>query len=63
MTTVLYSIIACGTLSIVYGVLTARQVLEASPGSKKMQEIAAAIQEGAQAYLARHTPRSRQSVP
>ena len=53
MTTVLYLIIACGALSIVYGVLTARQVLEASPGSKKMQEIAAAIQEGAQAYLAR----------
>jgi K(+)-stimulated pyrophosphate-energized sodium pump len=53
MTTVLYLIIACGTLSIVYGVLTARQVLQANPGSKKMQEIAAAIQEGAQAYLAR----------
>ena len=63
MTTVLYLIIACGALSIVYGVLTARQVLEASPGSKKMQEIAAAIQEGAQPISPVNTPRSRQSVP
>jgi K(+)-stimulated pyrophosphate-energized sodium pump len=53
MTTVFYLIIACGTLSIVYGLWTARSVLAADPGSKRMQQIAAAIQEGAQAYLAR----------
>ena len=53
MTTVLYLIIACGALSIVYGAWTTREVLAASPGSKKMQEIAAAIQEGAKAYLGR----------
>jgi K(+)-stimulated pyrophosphate-energized sodium pump len=53
MTTVLYIIIACGALSIIYGVFTGRAVLAAPAGNKKMQEIAAAIQEGAQAYLAR----------
>jgi len=50
---VLYLIIACGALSIAYGVWTTRAVLAADPGSARMQEIAAAIQEGAQAYLAR----------
>jgi K(+)-stimulated pyrophosphate-energized sodium pump len=53
MTFVLYLIIACGALSIVYGIATGRAVLAADPGSARMQEIAAAIQEGAQAYLAR----------
>ena len=53
MTWVLYLIIACGALSIAYGVWTTRAVLAADPGSARMQEIAAAIQEGAQAYLAR----------
>jgi K(+)-stimulated pyrophosphate-energized sodium pump len=53
MTFVLYLIIACGALSIVYGLLTTRSVLAADPGSARMQEIAAAIQEGASAYLAR----------
>ncbi|WEK47694.1 MAG: sodium-translocating pyrophosphatase [Candidatus Andeanibacterium colombiense] len=45
--------IALGLLAIVYGFVTSRQVLGASPGNEKMQEIAAAIQEGAQAYLKR----------
>jgi K(+)-stimulated pyrophosphate-energized sodium pump len=53
MTSVLYLIIACGALSVAYGVWTTRAVLAADPGSARMQEIAAAIQEGAQAYLAR----------
>ena len=30
-----------------------RQVLAADPGTEKMQEIGAAVEEGAQAYLAR----------
>ncbi len=45
--------ILCGLLAIVYGFVTSRQVLGASAGNEKMQEIAAAIQEGAQAYLGR----------
>ena len=45
--------IVLGLLAIVYGFVTSRQVLSASPGNAKMQEIAAAIQEGAQAYLKR----------
>ncbi len=53
MTVALYLIIACGALSIAYGVWTTKAVLAADPGTARMQEIAAAIQEGAQAYLAR----------
>jgi K(+)-stimulated pyrophosphate-energized sodium pump len=40
-------------LAIVYGIVTSSQVLSASAGNARMQEIAAAIQEGAQAYLNR----------
>jgi K(+)-stimulated pyrophosphate-energized sodium pump len=53
MNQVLWMIIAGGALSIVYGALTTRSLLAASPGNARMQEIAAAIQEGAQAYLTR----------
>ncbi len=45
--------IGLGVLAIVYGIITSSQVLSASPGNARMQEIAAAIQEGAQAYLNR----------
>ncbi len=45
--------IILGLTAIVYGFVTSRQVLSASAGNAKMQEIAAAIQEGAQAYLKR----------
>jgi K(+)-stimulated pyrophosphate-energized sodium pump len=52
MTSVLIAI-GCGLLAVLYGLFTARQVLSASPGDAKMQEIAGAIQEGAKAYLGR----------
>ena len=45
--------IGLGLLAIIYGIFTSRQVLGAGAGNEKMQEIAAAIQEGARAYLNR----------
>jgi len=51
--TALWVIIACGLLAIVYGVWATWSVMQADAGSKKMQEIAAAVREGAQAYLKR----------
>jgi K(+)-stimulated pyrophosphate-energized sodium pump len=46
-------IIILGLLSIVYGVWATKSLLEADAGSARMQEIAGAIAEGAQAYLKR----------
>ena len=46
-------IIGCGVLALVYGMLTALQVMATSAGNERMQQIAAAIQEGAAAYLNR----------
>src|SRR6202521_1616124 len=51
--TVLWLIIGCGFLAIVYGIWAIQSVMAADAGSQKMQEIAAAIREGAQAYLKR----------
>ncbi len=49
----IWLIILAGLLAIAYGVVTVGQVLAADPGSRRMQEIAGAIAEGAQAYLRR----------
>ncbi len=49
----LYFVIACGVLSIVYAAWAIQSVMAADAGNARMQEIAAAIREGAQAYLAR----------
>ncbi len=49
----LWIIIACGALSLVYGVWAVQSVLAADSGSARMREIAGAIQEGATAYLTR----------
>ena len=53
MISTLILIIAAGFLAILYGYVVGKQILLASPGNKKMQEIASAIQEGARAYLNR----------
>ncbi len=46
-------VVAAGVLALVYGIVTSRLVLAADAGTQRMQEIAAAIQEGARAYLNR----------
>jgi K(+)-stimulated pyrophosphate-energized sodium pump len=53
MTLQLMLVLACAVLALVYGGFTIMSVLALSPGNARMQEIAAAIQEGAAAYLNR----------
>jgi K(+)-stimulated pyrophosphate-energized sodium pump len=45
--------ILAGILAVLYGAVQTATLMRASPGNARMQEIAAAIQEGAQAYLNR----------
>ncbi|WP_267350856.1 sodium-translocating pyrophosphatase [Sphingomonas sp. GM_Shp_2] len=52
MTTVSVAMIG-GLIAVLYGAITSRQLLGLSPGDARMQDIAAAIQEGAKAYLGR----------
>jgi K(+)-stimulated pyrophosphate-energized sodium pump len=49
----LWLIVLCGVLAIAYAIWATISVMSADAGSEKMQEIAAAIREGAQAYLKR----------
>jgi K(+)-stimulated pyrophosphate-energized sodium pump len=53
MATTLWLIVLCGVLAIVYAIWATRSVLQADAGSARMQEISAAVREGAQAYLKR----------
>ena len=51
----LYEVITilCGFVAVGYGVWASRTILESSAGSERMQQISAAVQEGARAYLNR----------
>lgn len=49
----LWIVIACGVFALLYGIYASRAVLSADAGNERMQEIAAAVQEGAAAYLNR----------
>jgi len=49
----LWIALACAVVAILYGAFSVSWVLARSPGNERMQEIAAAIQEGARAYLNR----------
>ena len=53
MFTVLTLIIISGFLALFYGYIVGKQIMAASAGNSKMQEIASAIQIGARAYLNR----------
>ncbi len=49
----IWLIILSGFLAVAYGAVTINQVMASDPGTARMQEIAGAIAEGAQAYLKR----------
>src|ERR1700724_4747970 len=51
--TALWVIVLCGALSIVYAIWATASVMKADAGNPRMQEIAGAVREGAQAYLKR----------
>jgi K(+)-stimulated pyrophosphate-energized sodium pump len=51
--TLVVVVAAIAVIALVMGAFFRRQVLAADPGTEKMQEIGAAVEEGAQAYLAR----------
>jgi len=46
-------VILCGVIALLYGIWAVRSVLSSPAGNERMQEISAAIQEGAAAYLNR----------
>src|SRR5262249_32837032 len=49
----IWAVIVAGLSSVVYGVVTSAKLLAADAGTARMQEIAGAVAEGAQAYLKR----------
>jgi K(+)-stimulated pyrophosphate-energized sodium pump len=53
MNTALWLIVLAGLLSVVYGFITYSGLMKADAGNARMQEISAAVREGASAYLKR----------
>jgi K(+)-stimulated pyrophosphate-energized sodium pump len=53
MNTALWLIVLAGALSVVYGFITYTSLMKAEAGNARMQEISAAVREGAAAYLKR----------
>jgi K(+)-stimulated pyrophosphate-energized sodium pump len=53
MSSILWLVIAAGGLAVAYGAIQSARLMRLPAGNARMQEIAAAIQEGAQAYLRR----------
>ncbi len=53
MSNIYILILAGGAIALLYGIYAIRSVLAAPAGTDRMQEIAAAVQEGARAYLNR----------
>ena len=49
----LWMAIAAGVVAVLYGIVSVRSILALPAGNERMQEIAAAIQTGAKAYLNR----------
>ncbi|MGH6927230.1 MAG: sodium-translocating pyrophosphatase, partial [Dongiaceae bacterium] len=53
MTGPLWIVIVCGVIALAYGAFLINSVMAAATGTDRMREIAAAVQEGARAYLNR----------
>ena len=53
MSSTYYLVLACGVLAVAYGAIAIKSIMAQPAGTERMQEIAAAVQEGAAAYLKR----------